>query len=91
MNVASLLKIYEATLKAKPSNKTPKVSGRASKRGVACHAHPVHPDLRGQTACTAGHWVLGHVVTEVCEDSIRDMSYNRCMTGKHGQCVKINL
>ena len=67
------------------------VGGIASKRGVACHTHPVHPDPGGQATSTAGHWVLGHMVTGVFGDSIQDMSYNRCMTGKHGQCVKINL
>ncbi len=77
----------------KPSfqTKCQQVSGIASKRGVACHPRPVRPDLGGQTPSTAGHWVLGHVVAGVCGDTIRDMSYNRCMTEKHGQCVKINL
>lgn len=34
----------------------------------------------------------GHMITEVCGDpTYKDMSYNHCMTRKHGQCVKINL
>lgn len=88
---ASLLKIYAATLKATLSKKQSKVSGIVSSRGVACHTHPVNPDLWGQTPSTAGHWVLGHMVARVWGDAIRDMSYNRRMTGKHGRCVKINL
>ncbi len=91
MNLFFLLKIYVATLHATLSNKVSKVGSIPSKRGVACHTHPAHPDLMGQSTSTAGHWVLGHMVTEVYGDSARDMSYNRCMTGKHGQCVKINL
>lgn len=53
-----------------------KVDGTASRRGVACHIHPVHPALRGQTPSRAGHWVLGHTVTEDSACSIWDMSYN---------------
>lgn len=60
------------------------VSGLASRRGVACHTRPVHPDPRGQTPATAGHWVR-------CVEPPLEMSYNHHMTGKHGRCVKINL
>lgn len=49
------------------------VSGIASRRGVACHTHPADPDLGGQPMHTAGHRVLGHVVTEVLGDYIRGM------------------
>lgn len=55
MNAASPLKIYAATLKAKLSNEMSKVSSIASKRSVACHTRPTHPDLGGQTTATAGH------------------------------------
>lgn len=53
MNQVSLLKVYVATLKL--SNQMLKVSERAWRRAVACHARPAHPDLRGQPA---GHSVL---------------------------------